>query len=82
MSFGNSNYRHDVTELGERVDMFAKLSASLVNMLEAGVATDESSKLCTDIIDTMQELLDDVRGIDKPVRPVTKKTTPKRKAKK
>jgi hypothetical protein len=66
MSFGNSNYRHDVTELGERVDMFAKLSASLVNMLEAGVVTDESSKLCTDIIDTMQELLDDVRGIDKP----------------
>jgi hypothetical protein len=37
----------------------------LVNILEAGVATDESSKLCTDIIDTMQELLDDVRGIDK-----------------
>jgi hypothetical protein len=79
MSFGNSNYRHDVSELGERVDMFTKLSASLVNMLEAGVATDESSKLCTDIIDTMQELLDDVRGIDRAAKEAVAKATPKYK---
>jgi len=71
---------YDLKDQATCVDMLAKLSASLANLVESGVSSDENVKLCNDVIATMQTLVDELRGL--PATKPMSKATPKCKAKK
>jgi hypothetical protein len=77
MAFG-ANF--ETKDLISYVDMFTKFSASLTNLVESGVSSNENVRLCSDVIDTMQEVLNYMRGLPT-IKPVIK-AAPKRKAKK